>query len=54
MRDLGSVQTTSGNPFEAIPNRDDLISGLRAIKQEWRDSLGIEEMGSSAPSHGAV
>jgi predicted nucleotidyltransferase len=31
--------------FEAGANRDDLMSALRAIKQEWRDSLGIEEMG---------
>jgi len=40
-----STQTTPGIDFEAVANRGDLISALCAITQEWRDSLGIEEMG---------
>jgi hypothetical protein len=45
MKELRPMQTTTGFHFEAVANRDDLISALRAIKQEWHDSLGIEEMG---------
>ena len=39
------MQTTPGIPFPALANFDDLITTLRAIKREWGDSLGIEEMG---------
>ena len=39
------MQTTPGTPFPAMANPDDLITTLRAIKREWGDSLGIEEMG---------
>ena len=43
------MQTRPGIHFEAVASRDDLISALRAIKQEWRDSLGIEETGVFGP-----
>jgi predicted nucleotidyltransferase len=39
------MRTTPGIHFAAVADRDDLISTLRAIKREWRDSLGIEAMG---------
>lgn len=39
------MQTIPGTLFPAMANPDDLITTLRAIKREWSDSLGIEEMG---------